>query len=59
MKPSTKNLVNGKVHEVKGKGKEAAGMLTDDQQMQDEGTIEKAQGKVQQKIGQVQRVFEK
>ena len=59
MKPSTKNLVNGKVHEVKGKGKEAAGIPTDNQQLQDEGTIEKAQGQVQQKIGQIEWVLEK
>jgi uncharacterized protein YjbJ (UPF0337 family) len=59
MKPSTENRVAGKIHEVKGAIKEKAGRLTNDPDMEDEGTGEKIAGKVQKKIGQVQKVVEK
>jgi len=59
MKPSTKNIVAGKGHEVKGRVKQAAGVLLEDRDLQAEGTVEKVQGKVQQKIGQIQQVLEK
>jgi uncharacterized protein YjbJ (UPF0337 family) len=59
MKPSTENQVAGKIHEVKGAIKEKAGKLTNDPDMEDEGTGEKIAGKVQKKIGQVQKVIEK
>ncbi len=59
MKPSTENQVKGKIHEVKGAIKEKAGKLMNDPDMEDEGTGEKIAGKVQAKIGQVQKVIEK
>jgi len=59
MKPSTENQVAGKNHEVKGAIKEKAGKLTNDPDLEDEGTGEKIAGKVQKKIGQVQKVIEK
>jgi uncharacterized protein YjbJ (UPF0337 family) len=59
MKPSTENKVAGKIHEVKGAIKEKAGRLTNNPTMEDEGTGEKIAGKVQKKIGQVQKVIEK
>jgi uncharacterized protein YjbJ (UPF0337 family) len=59
MKPSTENRVAGKAHEVKGAIKEKAGRLTNNPNMEDEGTGEKIAGKVQKKIGQVQKVIEK
>ena len=59
MKPSTENQVAGKIHEVKGAIKEKAGKLTNDPDLEDEGTGEKIAGKVQKKIGQVQKVIEK
>jgi uncharacterized protein YjbJ (UPF0337 family) len=59
MKPSTENQVRGKIHEVKGAIKEQAGRVTNNPDMEDEGTGEKIAGKVQKKIGQVQRVIEK
>jgi uncharacterized protein YjbJ (UPF0337 family) len=59
MKPSTENRVAGKIHEVKGAIKEKAGRITNDPDMEDEGTGEKIAGKVQKKIGQVQKVVEK
>jgi uncharacterized protein YjbJ (UPF0337 family) len=59
MKPSTEDEIAGKVHEVKGKIKEKAGQLTNDPDLEGEGLGEKIAGKVQKKIGQLERVIEK
>ena len=59
MKPSTENEIAGKVHEVKGALKEKVGQLTNDADLEGEGTGEKIDGKVQKKIDQVQKVFGK
>ena len=57
MKPSTKDELAGRIHEVKGTIKEKIGQLTNDPDLEDEGTAEKIGGKVQKKIGQVQKVL--
>jgi len=59
MNPSTKNEIEGKVHEVKGVIKEKVGQVTNNPNLEDEGTGEIIAGKVQHKIGQVQKVIEK
>jgi len=59
MKESTKDQVEGKLHEVKGTLKEIAGKLSDDRELEGEGTGEKIAGKIQEKIGQIKRVLEK
>ncbi|MFI5096736.1 MAG: CsbD family protein [Candidatus Acidiferrales bacterium] len=59
MKPSTENEVAGKVHELKGKIKEKIARLTNDPDLEDEGTGEKIAGKIQKKIGQIEKVVEK
>lgn len=59
MKPSTEDKVEGKIHEVKGTVKENLGKLTNNPDLEAEGTAERVTGKVQQKIGQVERVIEK
>jgi uncharacterized protein YjbJ (UPF0337 family) len=59
MKPSTENEIAGKVHEVKGTIKEKMGQLTNDPGLEGEGIGEKIAGKVQKKIGQLEKVFEK
>ncbi|MGA2360525.1 MAG: CsbD family protein [Terriglobales bacterium] len=59
MKPSTENEVAGKMHEVKGKIKEKVGRLTNNPNLEGEGFGENIAGKVQNKIGQVQKVVEK
>jgi uncharacterized protein YjbJ (UPF0337 family) len=59
MKPSTKDQVEGKFHELKGKVKEKTGQATNNPDLMDEGQAEKVSGKVQKKIGQVEKVFEK
>jgi uncharacterized protein YjbJ (UPF0337 family) len=57
MKPSTRDEIEGKVHEVKGNAKEKAGQLTNNPDLEAEGQDEKIGGKVQKKIGQVENVF--
>jgi uncharacterized protein YjbJ (UPF0337 family) len=44
---------------VKGKVKEVSGKLSDNPELEAEGTDEKIAGKVQEKIGQVKRVLGK
>ncbi len=51
MKPSTKNQVKGKAHEVKGAIKEKVGKATNNPDMEAEGQLKNAAGKVQNKIG--------
>jgi uncharacterized protein YjbJ (UPF0337 family) len=59
MKPGTKNEIAGEIHEVKGKIKEKAGKLTNDPDLEGAGMGEKIAGKIQAKIGQIQKVAEK
>lgn len=59
MKNSTINEVEGKIHIVKGKAKEIAGKLIDDALLEAEGSSEKIAGKLQEKIGQIEKVVEK
>ena len=59
MKPSTKDQVEGTLHEVKGKVKEAAGKLAGNRDLISQGQVEQLTGTVQKKIGQVKKVFEK
>lgn len=49
MKPSTKDEIAGRVHEVKGTIKEKVGELTNDSDLESEGVGEKIAGKVQRK----------
>ena len=59
MKLSTENQIAGKVHEVKGKIKEKVGRLTNDPDLEGQGIGEKIAGKIQKKIGQLEKVVEK
>jgi len=59
MKPSTENEIAGKVHEIGGKLKEKVGQMTNDRDLEPEGVGEQITGKVQKKIGQVEKVIEK
>jgi uncharacterized protein YjbJ (UPF0337 family) len=58
MKPSTTDQVQGTLHELKGDVKEKAGQATANQDLIDQGQAEKLGGKVQKKVGQVEKVFE-
>jgi len=59
MKPSTKDELEGKLHETKGKAKEKVGQVINDPDMETKGQDEKLAGKVQKKVGQVERAIEK
>jgi uncharacterized protein YjbJ (UPF0337 family) len=59
MQNSTKDKVEGKFHEVKGKVKEKVGRATNDPNMEAEGQDEKVGGKIQKKVGDIEKVFEK
>ncbi len=57
MKQSTKDKAKGKFHEVKGKVKAKIGRATNNPNLEAEGQGEKLGGKVQKKIGQVEKVL--
>ena len=59
MKSSTKDQAEGKFHEAKGAIKELAGKLSDNPKLEGEGTGEKIAGKIQEKIGQINKVLGK
>jgi len=59
MKPSTKDQIEGAVHEAKGTVNEKVGQFTKDPNRITEGQSEKLADKVQKKIGQIEKVFEK
>ena len=57
MKPSTRDEIEGKFHDVKGKVKEKAGQLANAPDLEAEGQAEKIAGIVQSKIGQVKKAL--
>jgi uncharacterized protein YjbJ (UPF0337 family) len=59
MKDSTKDKAAGTVHEVKGAIKEKLGRVKNDPDLENEGTDEKIGGKIQKKVGDIEKVFEK
>ena len=59
MKPGIKDVVKGKVHEVKGTIKEKVGQLTNDPDLEGEGIVENITGKIQKNIGRAEKVIEK
>jgi uncharacterized protein YjbJ (UPF0337 family) len=59
MKNSTKDKTEGVGHQVKGAVKENVGKVVDDQNLKDEGAAERAGGKVQKKVGDVEKALEK
>ncbi len=58
MKESTKDKIWGAVNETTGKIKGKLGEQTNDPALQDSGTSEKIKGTVQDKIGDLEKVFE-
>jgi uncharacterized protein YjbJ (UPF0337 family) len=59
MDDSTKDKVEGALHQAKGSVKEKIGRATNNPDLEDEGTAEKVGGKVQKKVGDIEKVFEK
>ena len=56
MKPSTKDRIEGKLHELTGTAKEKVGKITNDPNLAAKGQDEKFAGKVQKKVGQIEKV---
>lgn len=56
MKHSMKDQIKGKLHETKGIIKKVTGKILGNTQMEVEGEAEKASGKAQKKIGEVEKV---
>lgn len=59
MKPSTKDQTAGKFHEAKGAVKEKIGSATNNPDLAARGHDEKVAGKIQNKVGQTEKVLEK
>ena len=59
MKSSMRDKAEGKFHQMKGKIKQVAGKISDNPKLEAAGTVEKISGKVQEKIGQLKKVFGK
>ncbi|RJP79602.1 MAG: CsbD family protein [Desulfobacteraceae bacterium] len=58
MKSSTRDNVEGKLHQAKGKIKESVGKLFKNRDLEAEGTVENLDGKVQEKVGQLKKVVD-
>ena len=50
-----KDEMQGKIDQVKGRAKQAAGDLTDDENLKDEGVVDEAAGDVQEAFGKGRR----
>jgi uncharacterized protein YjbJ (UPF0337 family) len=59
MNPSTKDEIQGNLHEAKGIVKQKAGQVTNNPNLTAKGQNEKLAGKVQEKVGQTEAVLEK
>jgi uncharacterized protein YjbJ (UPF0337 family) len=59
MKSSIRDQTEGKFHEAKGKVKEMVGEITDNPKLEGKGKAERIAGRVQGKIGQVEKVLGK
>jgi uncharacterized protein YjbJ (UPF0337 family) len=55
MKPSVKDKAEGTIHQIKGSVKEKTGKVTNNPDLESEGEGEKVAGKVQKKIGQLEK----
>jgi len=59
VKSSTRDTVEGKMHQAKGAIKEVAGKMVNNRDLEVEGKVEKIDGKVQKKIGQIEKIADK
>ncbi len=59
MKSSTKDQAKGKFENLKGKIKEAAGIITGQRKLEAEGKDQRLAGKGREKLGQVEKVLGK
>jgi uncharacterized protein YjbJ (UPF0337 family) len=56
---STKQEIEGKLHEEKGAAKEKVGELTNNPELESEGRIEKVAGVVQNVLGKAEKLLGK
>jgi uncharacterized protein YjbJ (UPF0337 family) len=59
MKPSTRDQIEGNLHEVKGFVKEKAGVVTNNPTLRVKGKAENLTGKFQKKVAEIEKVIEK
>ena len=59
MKSSTQDKAEAMFHKIEGNVKEVAGKISDNPKLETEGTVEKINGRVQEKVGQVKKVWGK
>lgn len=59
MKSSTKDKIQGNIDQAKGSVQEKAGRATNDPEMEDRGAANRVGGKIQEKVGDIKKVFEK
>ena len=57
MNPSTQDQIEGTIHDMKGNLKKKAGKLTNNPNLTAEGQDEQLAGKVQNKVGQIEKVL--
>ena len=57
MKTSTQDKVEGAVKTATGTIKEKTGQALNDPDLRDRGTLEKAEGQIQRKVGDIKKVF--
>ena len=59
MKSGNRDKAEGKMHQVKGKFKETAGIIAGNHDLEAKGKEEKIEGKIQEKLGQIKKVMDK
>ena len=59
MTNSTRQKIEGDLHDAKGTAKEAEGKLTHDRDLEAEGRTEKVAGIVQKKLGKLEKLIGK
>lgn len=59
MKSSTQDKAEGTAKDLKGKVKEGAGKLVGNERLQAEGRADQVDGKVQKKVGDIKKVFDR
>lgn len=56
MQSSSQNITEGRIHKINGKIKEVIGYLFGNRKVEAEGKDENLEGRVQEKIGKVEKV---
>ena len=59
MRQSTKDQIKGTVRELTGKAKQTMGHVAKNPRLAADGGNEKLAGKIQKKVGHIEKVFEK